>query len=675
LTRIVTWDLETLLIRPGLRAPPPVCGVFEEPGAAPLLLAKDDAMDTLEQHLDAGSILIAHNGAFDFGVACYYRPHLFKKVFQAYRDGRVRDTQLRQRLLDIEAGLAAKNDEEGMMVFRQKGGQQIRSGVSLADLVYFYFDRDRRAQKKDPNSPRLRFQEVDGLPVSQYPKEFLDYVMADGSDTWAVFCAQDPSGSHTGAPLVDEVEQCRAAFVLHLMSCRGFVTDRAAVAKLKNEVWAKHEALQKKFREEGFYKAEKLSAEDRRNNRAPDFTAPDKKGVVKGWKYVRNMEVIKERVQAAYRAQGLDAPQTDKGATKTDSDALDLSGDPLLQEFGAGGPNNTIRNVFLPTLELGTSTPINTDFNVLVSTGRISSARPNLNNIPREGGVRECFTARPGFYLCSVDYDCAELRSHAQVNLWLFGRSAQAEFFQNDPTGDPHLELAASILGISTEEAKARKKLGDKEIKGVRQMCKALNFGLPGGMGVDRLIESARKGYNVKMTREEAQLRKRQWLERWPEMREYFDYVSTTVGLGGATIMQMRPGGKPHRKRGDVGYCDGANSLFQGLTADAAKHAAFLVSEECYCDETSPLYGSYPVGFLYDEVLAEVPIEKAHEAAHRLAEVMCKGAQEWLPDVPVTASPALMKVWSKLAEAVYDDKGRLIPWEPTPAPTNTPKAA
>ncbi len=69
---------------------------------------------------------------------------------------------------------------------------------------------------------------------------------------------------------------------------------------------------------------------------------------------------------------------------------------------------------------------------------------------------------------------------------------------------------------------------------------------------------------------------------------------------------------------------------------------------------------------MYDEIIAEVPSDIAHEAAQRLAEVMREEMQKWLPNVPVTCEPALMRFWTKGAEAVYVD-GRLVPWTPKAA--------
>jgi DNA polymerase I-like protein with 3'-5' exonuclease and polymerase domains len=68
---------------------------------------------------------------------------------------------------------------------------------------------------------------------------------------------------------------------------------------------------------------------------------------------------------------------------------------------------------------------------------------------------------------------------------------------------------------------------------------------------------------------------------------------------------------------------------------------------------------------VHDEIIAEVPEDRAHEAAHRIAEVMVETMNLYTPDVPARAEPALMRRWYKAADPVYVD-GRLVPWEPSP---------
>jgi DNA polymerase I-like protein with 3'-5' exonuclease and polymerase domains len=184
-------------------------------------------------------------------------------------------------------------------------------------------------------------------------------------------------------------------------------------------------------------------------------------------------------------------------------------------------------------------------------------------------------------------------------------------------------------------------------------------------MGIRRFIETAAAQYGIDLTEDEAQRLKKQWLDRWPEMRLWFDFMSRRLGARQTTtIEQYHPRGEPHRVRGMCGYSDGLNTLFQGLVADGVKTALFNLALECYVDVNSPLYGSRPVFVVHDETIVEVPSDRASAAAKRHAEVMRLSLQEWLPDVPVTCSPALTKRLYKGPETVYDANGEVTVWEP-----------
>ena len=65
----------------------------------------------------------------------------------------------------------------------------------------------------------------------------------------------------------------------------------------------------------------------------------------------------------------------------------------------------------------------------------------------------------------------------------------------------------------------------------------------------------------------------------------------------------------------------------------------------------------------HDEIIAEVPEHRAHEAAERLAAVMHDTAAANCPDVPIVVEPALMRRWYKGAKTTRDGAGRLVVWE------------
>ncbi len=642
--RYVDIDFETYLVQPGLQAPWPVLFSYTDGTTSSLhpwwlKSSRDFFMALLT---DPDVILVNQFIVFDLAVACVgmaldgREQETIEAVFNAYDADRVRDTGIRQELLDIAAG---RKQEFGQVWVERPEGR-VRPDYSLVGLEKQYLGRDRSADKKDPTSWRMRYGELYGVPLEQWAPKARDYATEDAEGALAVFFKQ-------GGDIPDECRQAGAAWVLYLASCWGMRTERTAVAALETEVTRQYEAIQRQMEAEGLYKIG---------------------GTKKAPKLTKDMKAIKARVEAAYAKLGVKPPMT-KGGKKgvpsvaTDADAMAQSGDELLEELGASGPVSTVLKTFLPVLKKGTEHPINTKYQVLVNTGRVSSREPNLNNVPRKGGVRETYVPRPGFYFSSVDYDCAELRSLAQITLNLFGRSKMAEFFQNEPKGDPHLALAATILGISLDEAKTRKKAQDPAIEAARQNAKAANFGFPGGMGVKKFIDTARKQYGITFTERQAKDLRETWLNTWPEIREYFKYISHKTERGEMTLTQYHPKGEPHRTRAGLGYSDGCNTLFQGLTADGAKEALRLISRECYVRGTT-LFGSRVVGFLYDETILEVPIDIAHEAATRQAELMIKGMSVWVPDVPITCEPALMRRWLKNAKARYDANGRLVPWEP-----------
>jgi len=151
-------------------------------------------------------------------------------------------------------------------------------------------------------------------------------------------------------------------------------------------------------------------------------------------------------------------------------------------------------------------------------------------------------------------------------------------------------------------------------------------------------------------------------LQRYPEMDKYFRDIGKKCGDRGGSFTYTQP--RSGRLRGDVGFCDGCNSGFQGLTADGAKQALHEVIRECYVDLGTPLFGCRPTAFIHDEIILEVPEDRTHRAATRLAEVMIKEMECYLPDIPVKADAHLMRRWYKSAEPTFDDNGNLIPWEP-----------
>jgi hypothetical protein len=596
-------------------------------------LYNGDIVDVFSRLLaDTDRILVGHNVAYDLAVMADYAAHrgasLLPSIFAALQAGRIRDTMIREILLAI----AQDRLDYDPITRKAKSGL-----FSLGNLVKRYFDVDIA---KGADTWRLRYGELDGIPCAEWPHEAQTYALDDPAWTLRVFEAQSaPYDSDLGRPVVDakgnitdEIPQTAAAFALHLMACWGVRTDPTAVQTFVS--------AQTRIAMDGEAAAE----------RAGFLRPPDKKG-----KRSRNMATLRALVSAAYT--GLDVPLTPGGQFATDQDTLLASGHPDLIAYAESSSARDAMAKLVPILERAVNVPLTSSPNVLVSTGRTSWRDPNMQNPPRKGGFRECFVPREGNVFVSVDYDTAELRAQAQILLWWFGESALARTLQAGI--DPHTDMSADYLGISYKEAVKRLKKADPETVKARDMCKAANFGLWGGMGITVFRQTAR-AYDLDLDEPTAKRLKAAFFAKWdPDARLYFDRIGRASQFGSFTQVQA----VSLRQRAGCSYTSGANTMFQGLVADFAKAALWDLSRECYTGKGVLRYVR-PVLFLHDEIIAEGPEETLTEWADEMTRVVIAAGKRYLPDIPVTASPAAMRHWYKRAKEVRDEKGRLIPWMP-----------
>src|SRR5262249_25575158 len=111
---------------------------------------------------------------------------------------------------------------------------------------------------------------------------------------------------------------------------------------------------------------------------------------------------------------------------------------------------------------------VHTTLNQAVSaTGRLSSANPNLQNIPirSELGrrIRAAFVASPGYKLMSADYSQIELRVFAHVT----GDPVMTEAFKRGE--DIHARTAREVFGATTKQEESE----------ARRLAKIVNFAIP----------------------------------------------------------------------------------------------------------------------------------------------------------------------------------------------------
>jgi hypothetical protein len=176
--------------------------------------------------------------------------------------------------------------------------------------------------------------------------------------------------------------------------------------------------------------------------------------------------------------------------------------------------------------QLQGQTSVHPEYRALVRTGRTSCSKPNMQQMPREPWFRSLFVARPGHKLVIVDYAAIELRTLAAVCLDRYGKSVLADTIKAGR--DPHAYTAAMVQGLSYEDFLARKRGDPAGFKRARQAAKAINFGVPGGLGAPKLAAYAKANYGVEMSLAEAStLRDKLVTVVYPELQTYLsdDFV------------------------------------------------------------------------------------------------------------------------------------------------------
>ena len=590
-----------------------------------LLTVAENNFGILKDFLaDPEVVFLGHNIAFDFAALQTHLPELRPLIWAAYEAGRISDTMIREKLIRCAEGTL---DDHA-------------NGFSLAALASKYLGE---SMEKGESSWQLRFCELEGLPAEQYPVGAIDYCKRDVRFPKEIRVKQtkadgSPVDDESFDFIVNEIPQCRAALALQLMTDGGVRTDPATVERLEKE-W-------RQIVLEGRTKAKKYFKTDE--------TRVLFEGACDHEVAPRNTALLQKDVK---KFLGRNTPLTDKGAVRVDEDTLSRIDDPAIQALCAMAGTNKLLTSFLPVLKQGTvASYLRPSYDILKATGRTSCKHPNAQQLPRKGGVRDAFIPREGYTFIECDYSGIEMVTLAQVLLNLFGESKLADALNSGK--DIHLVTSASILRRSYEDLVANKR--DPVVKNTRQMSKAANFGFPGGSGAETFLEYAWVSYGVKLSLEEAKRLKQSWLNAYPEMRRYFAYISEKTALGPFQLEQHYS----RRLRGGCGYCDGANSYFQGLAADGAKLALWRLAYEQYNVPESPLYGCIGGMFIHDEVILEAPVARAAAAAKRLGEVMVESMRVFTPDVLVKAEPLIMNRLYKDAEPVYNSAGELVPWEP-----------
>lgn len=649
---VTTFDLETFLIERLRPAPTPVCIAQRRrwrSGNVDAASISKDVKELVDIALLDSDVIVGHNVAYDFGVSMAAYPELTRDIFDAYKDGRVTDTDIRQQLCDVALGRARDDDA-------------VRR-YSLAYLVQTCFDTDISELKSGPDAWRLRYGELYDVPLKDWPQAAIDYPLSDAEWTDRVWYEQETKGKHL---IRGDAFLTYAAYCLHLMSCFGLRTDADAVRELEERTRANLAELLPPLLDSGLVKHEGPKCDPKR-------------------KLVKKQKAAQQYMLYVCRTKGIEPLLTKTGrevAKKAGRSAVDgqlkyisldkaaciWADDKLLLKRAEYILQEKILSTYIPALWEGTKAPITTSYG-LAATMRTTSSAPrdpakgtNLQNMPRKGGIRECYVPRRGYLYMAGDFSGAELCCLAQVCKDKLGYSVLGDVLNSG--NDVHCFFAAQLMGVDYDEAYARYKAGDEIAKEARQDAKNCNFGFGGSMGPAGFVALQLK-QGRRYTLERAEYLRNMWLQAFPEMPEYFEWCKLTLGPNKDATVELWKDGPLRRVRKLTTL---ANTGFQALAAKGGKQAVCDVTEACYAVEQSLLYGTTrPAVFVHDEILCETrdaPREALHNRAVEFAGLMEDAFNSCVPDYPTRVDPVLMRRWYKEAETVRDEDGFIIPWEP-----------
>ena len=205
--------------------------------------------------------------------------------------------------------------------------------------------------------------------------------------------------------------------------------------------------------------------------------------------------------------------KTPKGAPSTDASVLEeLSKDhDLPKHILKFRELEKIRSTYVDGLipEVSKDSKIHTHYNLFgTTTGRLSSEKPNLQNIPNKTElgqeIRDFFVAKPSMKFILSDYSQIELRVLAHLS-----QDSEMIKILNDESADIHSETAARIFNESIDNVNSE----------MRRKAKEVNFGLIYGMEAFGLSKS------LNISQKESKTLIDAYFDQFPKVKGFLDKV------------------------------------------------------------------------------------------------------------------------------------------------------
>lgn len=270
---------------------------------------------------------------------------------------------------------------------------------------------------------------------------------------------------------------------------------------------------------------------------------------------------------------------------------------------------------------------IHSVFNQTVTvTGRISSAEPNMQNIPTRTELgrelRKMFVAKEGCVLVDADYSQIELRVLAHI---AHDETMMNAFVNNE---DIHAVTASQVFGVPVQEVTREQ----------RSRAKTINFGIIYGMSDFSLAQ------DLKITVAEARQYIKNYFEKYHGVREYMDKVKKQAAENGSvTTLLNRVRRIPELSSSNhniraFGERAAMNTPIQGTAADIIKLAMVRVYNRLKDEGLN----SRLILQVHDELIVEAA-EAETEEVKRILKHEMENAMKL--DVPLTVDMAVGHSW------------------------------
>jgi len=289
---------------------------------------------------------------------------------------------------------------------------------------------------------------------------------------------------------------------------------------------------------------------------------------------------------------------------------------------------------FLEEVDPATGRIFGTFDQLATNSGRFASRDPNLQNILRGGGYRNCFIAPEGWDLITADYSQIELRIVAEASQDPTMRDA----FLNDI--ELHELTASRIFHMPIDELDLDTITKGKSanyaiLYGTSAKGLAYNFGIPHSEGLQMLKDFG---------------------DTYPQLMYFIEAVKSEIIKRGYSItpfgrkryfripaLHGRPFFEAHNIQEKFKiWREGFNHIIQGGSADMIKLAMIDISNKNPFGDLLRI-----ILTVHDEVVYEAHKSVSEEAAKFVEARMIEAGERFIRSIPVKVNTTVSSYWSK----------------------------